>query len=154
MVVVNRIGNATSWRDLIPDLTTGQVVDLDFSERRGAETPAQLLQLARQWIAHNLAQMECAAVPAPADAIDSPLDWEPAGHGYRRGYTIWDRWCERPKVNELLFAVQIQGHQYSDGRIRRSILALAELEGIDAAEARMIAAALVDAADALDAIND
>ena len=150
---MNRIGNARTWRDLIPDLTTGQVVDLDFSEKRGAETPAQLLQLARHWIAHNLAQMECAGIPAPADAIDSPLDWEPAGYGYRRGYTIWDRSGLRRGGDELLFAVQIHGRQHSDGTIRRSILALAELEGIDAAEARMIAAALVEAADALDAID-
>jgi hypothetical protein len=128
-------------------------VDLEFSEKRGAETPAQLLQLARHWIAHNLAQMECAGLPAPADAIDSPLDWEPAGYGYRRGYTIWDCSGRRLKLDELLFVVQIQGHQYSDGTIRRTIYALAELEGIDAAEARQIGAAFIAAADALDAID-
>ena len=135
------------------DLTIGQIVDLEASENRGAETPAQLLQLARDWISHNLIQMECADIPAPADAIDTPLDWEPAGHGYRRGYTVWDRCGRRREVDELLFTVQIQGYQYSDGKIRRSILALAELEGIDAAEARQIGAALIGAADALDAID-
>lgn len=135
------------------DLTIGQIVDLEASEKRNAETPAQLLELARRWIAHNLIQMECADIPAPADAIDTPLDWEPAGHGYRRGYTVWDCSGRRSKVDELLFTVQIQGYQYSDGTIRRSILALAELEGLDAAEARMIGAAFIAAADALDGVD-
>ncbi len=150
---MNRIGNARSWRDLMDDLTVGQIVDLEASEKRNAETPAQLLQLARNWISHNLAQMQCADVAAPADAIDTPLDWEQAGHGYRRGYTVWDRSGLRPEVDELLFAVQIQGRQYSDGRITRQIHALAELEGIDASEARRLAAALLEAADTLDALD-
>jgi len=150
---VNRIGNARSWRDLMDDLTIGQIVDLEASEKRGAETPAQRLRLARDWISQNLIQIECADVPAPADAIDTPLDWEPAGQGYRRGYTVWDRSGRRRDVDALLFAVQIQGHQYSDGRTARQIYALAELEGIEASEARQIAAALLEAADALDALD-
>jgi hypothetical protein len=151
---VNRIGNATSWRDLMDDLTVGQIVDLEASEKRNAETPAQLLQLARNWIAQNLIQIECADVPAPADAIDTPLDWERAGHGYRRGYTVWGRSGRRPECDGLLFVVQVQGHQYSDGRVTRRIYGLAELEGIDASEARRVAAALLEAADALDATNN
>ncbi len=150
---MNRIGNARTWRDLMDDLTIGQIVDLEASEKRRAETPAQLLRLARDWIAHNLIQMECADIPAPADAIDTPLDWEQSGSGYRRGYTVWERSGERPGADELLFVVQVQGRQYSDGRITRQIVALAELEGIDALEARRIGAALLEAADALDALD-
>jgi hypothetical protein len=147
---VNRIGNARTWRDLMDDLTIGQIVDLEASEKRNTETPAQLLQVARNWIAHNLIQIECADVAAPADAVDTPLDWEQAGHGYRRGYTVQDRSAVRPDADELLFCVQVQGVQFSDGRITRRITALAELENITAVEARMIAAALLEAADALD----
>ncbi len=148
---MNRLGNARSWRDLVPDLTEGQIADLAASEARGAESPWELLRLARDWIAQRIAQIACADVPVPADAVDDPCDWELAEDGYRRNYTVRDRSAVRPSGgDELLFCVQVQGVQYSDGKVFRHITALADLEVIGAVEARMIAAALWEAADALE----
>lgn len=140
--------NARTWRDLIDDLTPEQVAELEYCEANqippGLTEPHHQLNYARAAIRSNLAQAFCAGIETPADAIDEPSVWiEWDDNVYQRVYTV-----HKQQLGDVV--VQVLGYQYSDDRITRAIFVDGDLDSLDAATARTIAAALTAAADQLD----
>jgi integrase len=148
--------DATSWRDLVDQLTPEQVAeleyreaaDLEYCERQGIppEVVVSLqaqLNRARSMAHHNLIQTLCADIASPPVAVGPVHDWQAwEGGGYGRLYVEWTR-----SVGDM--SAEIIGIQHDDGRIDRSICAEGP-ESATPAQARQLAALLVEAADELD----
>ena len=97
----------------------------------------------------NIVQAMYADIAAPADAIDEPSDWEHYDGGcYSRMYSA-AKLCVRASS-----VVNIFGWQFTDGRpTERDIMVDVTDETMTAAEARLLAAALIEAADVLDRLT-
>ena len=148
--------NATSWRDLADALTPPQVAyhenweslpDLppmvDGSAAPPAEHERALLFTAREYVGRNAAAALYADVaPPPEDGRYYP--WEHDGNGE------WFRFFAGTTREVGKTAVTISGLQYVDGTIRRSVSVDGDSEGFDATRARLVAAALIEAAEELE----
>lgn len=146
-------GNATSWRDLVDQLTPQQVAELEYCEREqvppGVFSPQTQLNCARAMARHNIIQALCADIQVPADAASDVFEWEEwEDGGHARMYT-----CSVRTAGKV--SVEIAGIQHDDGRVDRFILAQdANRDGsMTAAQAREFAALLVDAAEELDSLS-
>jgi hypothetical protein len=94
----------------------------------------------------NIVQAMYGDIAPPPDAIDEPSRLEEWGEGYGRMYTA--TWRVSPER-----VVNIFGVQYNDLSIERNITADIDDEPMTAAEGRQLAAALLEAADALDQLS-
>jgi hypothetical protein len=148
--------NATSWRDLIDQLTPEQIAELEYCEREGIPPgladPEHQLNGARAMAEHNVIQALCADIAPPSDATGPVYHWEAWGDGgHGRMYEVSST---RPAGNML---VDILGVQHDNGDVERFILAdLSENDrdgNMNAVQARQLAAALIDAADVLDGLQ-
>lgn len=154
--------NATTWRDLADALTPKQIAYIEDWERHPELPPmadgspprdgahrAGLLFTAQEFVKTNAAAALYADVPAPPDAtfVDDWMEWG-EDDSYSRSFGGTKR------VIDPYWFVDINGVQYSDGRIERTIRADTTEEFNDgemtAAQARLIAAAIIEAADELD----
>lgn len=149
--------NVTTWRDLADALTPAQVSYLEQWESHpevppladgGVRSPEDhaesLLFSAREYISQNAAAALYADVAPPADD-GTYYPWEHIGDGrWTRFFTGTER-----EVGET--TVRITGMQYADGTITRTITA--HCEDVDAATARLLAAALIEAADELERLQ-
>ena len=143
--------NVAHWRDLADQLTPEQVAEIEYMERENI--PPRItaeqghLNYARMAAAHNLAQALHAGIPAPSDATEVD-DWTEWDEGiYARAFTVATR-------DAGPMAVEVAGVQYASGHTRRYILTRPNSFGNDgemtAAQARALAAELLNAADTLD----
>lgn len=151
-------GNVRSWRDLADRLTPLQIAQLEQVERQDVFGPDGLVRIARAEVRSNEAQQRFAHIPAPADAVDAPAPWAEFGqHAHSRIYTIFRRELDyrTPGMASAIVSALVLGEQFSDDRpIERGIYVDGDgLEGLTAARAREVAAAIVEAADVLDAAN-
>lgn len=139
-------GNATTWRDLVDQLTPEQVAELEYCEQEqippGVFSPETQLNCARAMARHNITQALCADVALPPHVGGDVCDWEEWGDGYGRLYTVSVR-----EVGGL--TVEVLGVQFDDGRTELSVLAR-EADHMSGEQARQLAAMLVEAADEMD----
>lgn len=154
---------ATTWRDLADQLTPEQIAYIEHWESRPAEPPkadgsprsveqqrTALLFSARQFAAANTAAIAYSDIAPPAGAVD--LDtWTAAdGDGDMRFFTGTTR-----AVGSI--NVSILGWQYSDGRAVRTVRVESTDEYNDgdmpAAQARLVAAALIEAAGEMERLS-
>lgn len=145
---------SATWRDLADQLTPRQIAALEHLERSTAAHPphvvrAELLEAARDEAAHNLVIAWFADVPVPAGA-------ETDGSWSRDESGEWSRavvWREFPSVGGVGLAVD--GRQTSTGKVTPpQITVFADLVAqLTGAEARELAAQLLEAADKLEAIQ-
>lgn len=131
--------DATCWRDLADQLTTDEIESMKSYEQNPSATPATLLRIARGWIAENLAAALCADLPIP-DNIELG-DWRSDGG---------DGWVRHFVVSRA-GGVEITGQQHDDGRVEHHV-AVDEVEHLSAEQARALAAAVLAAADHVDAL--
>lgn len=141
------IPNAThaSWRDLADQLTAKQIADLEHWEATSTHPNRDeaILQDAQRHAQANAWARQYADVPTPPDATsvnkwtaDSTIE-VPARH-------FWG--TDRD-------GVFICGYQKPDGSVRNRYITLDfQVEDMDAADARDLAARLIAAADELDAL--
>ena len=146
---------ANCWRDLADQLTDEQVAEIEYMERENIPPRVTAeqghLNYARMAAAHNLVQALHAGIPEPPDAteVDDWTEWDRLGNQtvYARPYTASAR-----DVGPV--TVELAGVQYADGQVRRYILTRPNGFGNDgemtAAQARALAAELLNAADTLD----
>jgi hypothetical protein len=89
-----------------------------------------------------------AHVPAPPDAqADDLTDWTLHDDGrYRRAYMGWARTLTLASGRSVF--VDVDGEQFDDGSVRRTVT-VEGAEGMNAAEARQVAHALITAAEEL-----
>jgi hypothetical protein len=143
------VSTATTWRDLADQLTPDQIVDVErFDEQiRRESLPCDMsLNYARQFARLNVARLVLADMPAPPDATRIG-DWEEMGEGeWYRSFMSWS--CTTEKV-----LVEVEGHQYNDGRIERWIIDHSGEEPMTARDTRERAEALLAAAAELDRLN-
>lgn len=155
MTTSSQHDNATSWRDLADQLTPRQIAALEHLERSTAahsphvDVRAELLEAARDEAAHNLVIARFADVPVPAGA-ETDDSWSRDESGE------WSRavvWREFPSVGGVGLAVD--GRQTSTGEVTPpQITVFADLGAqLTGAEARELAAQLLEAADKLEAIQ-
>lgn len=156
---------ATTWRDLTDQLTPEQIAELEWWETRpdippradGAPTSSTqhqgvLLFTAREYAGQNAAAIAHADVEVPPDAVSFDA-WSESDNGDSVDMRFFTGAC---RVIESI-NVSIQGRQYSDGRTERTVRV--EPNGrfndgdMSAEQSRLVAAALIDAADELDAIE-
>lgn len=140
--------NATTWRDLIAELTPPQITEMGNYERHQFPDCADTtLTVARFNVRQNRARAACAHIPAPRDAIDTPSSWLlwDDDDVCQRGYTIWE-------AHEDGIVVQVLGLQFSDDRptIRSiSYEDTADHEDMTAERARTLGRLLIEASDIL-----
>jgi hypothetical protein len=142
--------NATHWRDLADQLTREQIAALEREGREGANspyTPGSLRFEARQYAIGNMGTALLGPVAPPVDAI-RVYEWE-------TGYTedgAWSRTFDGAdhKIGDA--TLRVWGVQYGDGTTKREINVVAD-DLVDAAGARRLAAALIEAADELDRLT-
>jgi hypothetical protein len=134
---------AQTWHDVANQLTAAQIAQLERMERLEPQT---LLEMARQWAAKNM----IAAVPfddvaPPAGAVRT-FAWQRDSN--------WFRDFEGTTRRGGPARVQIYGRQQADGSTRRWIAVHSRpLDGLDAASAGELAAALTDAADEIERLG-
>ncbi len=134
---------ATTWRDLADQLTADQVRQL---ERLEHDEPRALLEMARQWAAHNTtAAVGYDDVAPPAGAVRT-FDWQLDGE--------WFRDFEGTTRRAGQACVHIFGRQQADGSTRRWIAVHTRpSDALGPAAARRLAAALTHAADELERLG-
>lgn len=141
--------NATSWQDLADELTPEQVACYEDLERQtGGRASVQLLYFARIDIEGRLANMAYGDVLGPegAEWVDK---WQTRrDHGWCRS-VVWRGFSDEK------MSVAIDGWQRCDGTIAQQGISpyLADLPTLTGAEARRLAALLVEAADVLDSLQ-
>ena len=132
---------AASWRDLAGRLTPVQVAELERLEK---DEPQTLLQMARQWAAENMTDAVLFDDVAPPVGAVRTFAWQLDGDGK------WFRDFEGPRRRVGQVGVHIRARQQADGSSRRWIaVGCQDLNALDAAAARELAAALADASDEL-----
>jgi len=148
--------DAQTWRDLADQHTPEQIYGLEGCERRfntdgvpdDPRAQASLLGFARQYAEHNLVDAAYADVPLPAGASTDSEGWgkDLKFGGYRRSL-LWRSDGEPGEVS-----VDIDGWQRLDGSFTRhtSLWGTDEGGALTSAQARRIAAMLLDAADELE----
>ena len=145
---------ATTWRDLADQLTATQIGYLDLLERQGsAGSPVAFRQWliceARDYVAANKRAAELTArTPLPAGATTDGtwsdlLDVE--------GDCV--RALEWSRHDAAGVGVGVDGWQHLDGRVDRHISLYDADKELSAEGARLLAAALIEAADALDELR-
>src|ERR1700738_3599623 len=151
--------HATTWRDLADQLTPEQIAGLEDCERRFktdgvADDPraqTSLLGFARQYAEHNLVDAAYADVVLPPGASTDSEGWgkDLKLGGYRRSL-LW-----RSDGNPGDVSVDIDGWQRQHGSFTRHISLWGTDDGgaLTSAQARRIAAMLLDAAHELDRLN-
>jgi hypothetical protein len=142
--------NATTWRDLARELTDQERAFFERIEQESPERmPAEvLLRYARGNIEGRIADTAYGDVPAPADAT-SVGRWE---KDLKLGG--WSRTLVWREFRDWEMSVDIDGRQQCDGTVERAISAyLDECPKFTSAEARRLAALLVEAADELDRLR-
>lgn len=147
--------DAKGWRDLADQLTHQQVASLEEWEANPipSHSPAEhhhfLLCAARGWATGNLIELRYSDVPVPA------------------GATLIDGWDTKDKTNTLTRPVEwakfdtarvdisVDAWQETSGAYTPgiSLYSISDGDALTAAEARELAAALLQAADELDRLN-
>jgi hypothetical protein len=142
--------NATTWRDLVGDLTADEVTGIEGIEREfGADTrgPAILLKVARDYVLRRTVDAAYADIPLPVGATDLS-GWEK--NLQRDGWSrtlVWRTWDS----GEM--AVDIAGRQECDGTYTRQI-SLEDGADFTSTGARQLARALIEAADEFERLTD
>lgn len=150
--------DATTWRDLADALTPQQIAYIedwelhpdeppmaDGSRRPAEDRAAGLLLSAREFVQQNAAAALFADVPTPPDdGVHYP--WEHYGDG------VWQRFFYGTTRQVGDAEVVVSGLQLSDGSITRSI-PVQSAESLDVETARLLAVALVNAADELERLS-
>jgi len=156
--------NSPTWRELADQLTSEQISDLEHLDALAdipgsgftADSPRRI---AEEFAVENAAQVIYADIPAPADAISPPTRWEEWDERtWARGFTSMRRRFEYPAgtpgAQPQLVTVDVSGWQLTDGTCERSIYASGDaLESMTPEQAREVAAALLAAADRIDAVT-
>ena len=144
--------DAATWRDLTDQLTPKQIAEMEYCEREGIPPgltgPQHQLNCARMMARENMTQALCADIPTPPDAVQVYAGEEWSGDRQGRMFVVATHTVDG-------VTVEIVGIQFSDGTVERHILTSGDgLEQMTAAQARQLAALLVEAADELDRLND
>lgn len=156
--------NSPTWRELADQLTAEQIADLEHLDALvdipgsgfTADSPRRI---AEGYAVENAAQVIYADVPAPADAISPPTRWEEWDDAtWARGFTSMRRRfeypAETPQGQTQKITVDVSGWQLTDGTCERSIYTAGDaLESMTPEQAREVAAALLAAADRIDAVD-
>ena len=145
---------ATTWRDLADQLTPEQVAsmeqaEIDFGIPDKDKQAALLLDFAREHCEFNIVDAAYADVSLPAGAQSDSSGWErnSDGSGYSRSLV----WRDFEGIGTA--AIAIDGRQRADGSFTRQVSVYAENTPLTAAEARQLAAGLLEAADQLGALD-
>lgn len=138
MVTMTNTDDSITWRDLSDQLTAEEIDSLEAYERDPGQTPAGLLNIARQWISENLGAALCADLPTPAGIELS--EWQPDGDGWVRFFVV-----------SRAGGVEVTGQQHGDGTVQHHVL-VDTVEDLSAEQARALAAAILAAADHVDAL--
>ncbi len=154
---------ATCWRDLADLLTPEQLAHLEGWERlpelprtdgtlpADVERQASLLFTAREYVGRNVAGIRYADVALPPDTDDAGewVEWD------TDDLCRWFTGTRRTVVGQA--AAEIIGWQHTDGRIEREIVihseGLSSAPSVTPAQARELAAALIEAADEVDRLD-
>jgi len=132
---------AATWRDLTDRLTAAQVAQLEHLEHNEL---GALLQMARQWATENTTEAALSDDVAPPAGAVRTFSWQLDGDGK------WFRDFEGTTRRAGKANVHICGRQDAGGSSRRWIaVGCHDLDALDAAAARELAAALADASDEL-----
>lgn len=140
-----------TWRDLADQLEPKQVAELEYRELHGRQLDSgdpRQLDTARMMVTRNLIQVICAdiALPSDADPTNDMGDWYDWDDGiYCRHYNIGQSHAAAGG-----FVVK-GGIQLSDGSVERFISLDCCDDSLTSAAARELAAALLAAADELEA---
>lgn len=149
-----------TWRDLADQLTPDQITYMERSELHPVPTVdgtcdvdlnrGALLFRAQEFARQNVAAERFRHVQAPAGA-DQVDAWRTGNHDD----DSWSRtWWGKPRVIAIAaaknpFTVVLTGMQWSDGRTASAVTVHADDDLMTAAEARQLAVALLELADAL-----
>lgn len=140
----------TNWRDIADQLTPAQIDLLEWLEGDPLNgllaKPGQHLAFARGWASENLEQCLHADISAPANAVEVG-PWRKSTTGVRgRAYL-----SSVSGLAGLDITLEIRGTQYADGHIECCMgLSGAGLGELSPSAARDLAAALAEAADAVE----
>jgi hypothetical protein len=134
--------NARSWRDLADELTPGQIDELEREERTGCG-PGALRYQARHYAQAALGDILLGNVEAPAEATEIS-GWETGHYADGRWVRVFTGTVRKVGAIEI----RIFGEQCGDGTVKREVNIYDEY--LNTAEARLLAAALVAAADEID----
>ncbi|WP_204081377.1 hypothetical protein [Mycobacterium riyadhense] len=148
----------TDWRDYADQLTEEQVAELErleaprlveFSPPLRPLPAARLVEIARDYVADNGAQVRLAHVPPPAGFDGLVCDWglDQGESWYRYVFDGPRRITERDAAEPLNSGVEAGARQWEDGRVTDPGVYIGD-SVYTPAGARKFARALIDAADA------
>jgi hypothetical protein len=148
LAVVTTDNTATGWRDIADQLTPGQIENLECFESAAADTAilhTTLLAIARRYASDNLnGAMMFPEKAAPPDAMKMYARREADDDG------VWSREFEGMVRHIGLAEILVVGKQFSaDDRCERSII-VGIADQLTTAQARELAAALLNTADEID----
>lgn len=143
--------NATTWRDLIDELTPSQrewltALETD-SSMNPAEVPLVALTVARDYVRQKVVDLALSDVPPPPGCCIAE-GWVPSESGTYVRCLVWkDFDTEDDDVS-----VSIDGRQEQDGTFTRNISLYAgkSAQALTSGAARRLARTLLEAADELD----
>jgi hypothetical protein len=152
LVTTTHDDNATTWRDLVRDLTADEVTNIEGVEREiGADPrgPSILLNVARDYVLHRTVDTAYSDVPLPNGAQDVS-GWE-----QNLKCDGWSRSIEWRKFGDSDMSVMIDGRQQCDGSYTCEISVYGPEDDITltGAGARRLMTLLADAADELDRLQ-
>jgi hypothetical protein len=134
---------AETWHQVANQLTAAQIARL---ERLEHDEPHALLEMARHWAAQNTIDTAPFDGPAPPTGAVRTFAWQLDSK--------WFRDFEGTTRHGGPARVQIYGRQEADGSTREWIAVHARhLDALDAAAARGLAAALIEAAEELERLG-
>lgn len=142
---------ATSWRDLADELTDHDRASIEKIEREtGGRMPGVLLDYARRSVEDRLIDMAYCDLAAPGDARWVGLWEKHIQLGWSRSL-VWREWGP---VSDADLYVAIDGRQQCDGTVVRGISPYVDdASHLTSAQARRLAALLIEAADELDRLS-
>jgi hypothetical protein len=141
--------NGITWRDLAAELTAEQIADLAAEEQEWAGQPGgdlALFDLAQDHAEANRVDAGFAHVAVPA-GVERTHHWHLDAAGWRRGVEGRTR---RPVPG---VTVLISGEQGADGGVTAVVVIESDGAELTAAEARLVAAAVTEAAAEVDRLG-
>jgi len=148
--------DATSWRDLADQLTSGQLALLEHDDDNDNDPLLHraLLSSARIHARDNLAAALYADVPKPAGALKVHR-WCGDDRGESRGFSGSTRVVETPQHDGDRIEVNVDGVQYPDGSVKRDIFIdrTHSDNPLTTEQALKLAAALIAAVDEVEQIG-
>ena len=154
-----KIDPTTPWREAAgAELTDDQRKQMEDAEQRyrevGVLEAAQrdLLRFAIDFVNGNRIDADHAHIEPPVGAATDSAGWERDLGGDTISYSRSLTWQVFDTGVDSV-GIDISGRQSTDGSFTRQIQLYADFDQLDAGDARRVAAALVEAADALDALR-